>query len=255
MVRIIKSILKISLASLAILFAGQSQAMEQEYDGKYWYATFSDQISLEEIVKNHTVSPEVAVTLDDLFNKEALQKNIDNGTVKKLAKNIYESSALPEHIIKKHGAARLIGALAIQQCADEYHCDAVKIPIKKAYIDQQANDYAVEPKIIVANAPFSLQQIQQLVIIIQKTGYFDVHDKNIVNTAQGIAYFIDTEPGAFEFGKMSFPPEPAYLLLLLKRLTYLPMEPDAQKWLAKTIEEKEKSMPKVIHFENITFCG
>jgi|GEM_PF-4018396 hypothetical protein len=255
MSKIVKNILKISLASLAILFADQSQAMEQEYDGKYWYATFCDQISLEELVENHGVSPEVAALITNLFNKDTLKKNLDNGTLKKVAKNIYESSALSEHIIKKHGAARLIGALAIQQCADEYHCDAIKIPLKKAYIDEQGNDYAVEPKIIVANAPFSLQQIQQLVIIIQKTGYFDIHDKNIVNTAQGIAYFIDTEPGAFDFGKVAFPPEPAYLLLLLKRLTYLPMESDAKEWLIKRIEDKEKSVPKVIHFGNITFCG
>jgi hypothetical protein len=33
------------------------------------------------------------------------------------------------------------------------------------------------------------------------------------------------------------------------------MESDAKEWLIKRIEDKEKSVPKVIHFGNITFCG
>lgn len=247
MSKLIKKILKISLASLAILLTSRSYGMEQGYDGKYWYATFCDQISLEKIVNDHSVSPEIAAVINDLFNKDTLQKNLDNGTLKKLSKKTYESSGLPHHIIKENGAARLIGALAIDQCAHEFNCDAVKTPIKKVSIDERGNDYAFEPKIPTTADPFSLKQIQQLVIIIEKTGYFDIHDKNIMNTAQGIAYFIDTEPNAFEHGNKQFPPQPAYLLSLLNRLHYLPMERNAKEWLKKTIEDRKQSIPKIIH--------
>lgn len=221
---IFKNLLKISLISLAILMASQSHTMELE--GKYWYANFKEQMPLEEILKNHKISPEVA---------EVINKNLK--ALKKIAGGAYELSALPNTIIKEDGINRVIGSICIQQCANEYHLDAVKAPTKKVCLSAYPANYAVEPKINITRDPFSLKQIQQICIIIEQTGYFDIHGGNIVNTKNGIAYFIDTEETSFLWANKS-PIKPSILLKLLEDLKKCPMEPEAKEWLEQTIKYK-----------------
>ncbi len=240
----------ISLASLAILFAGQSQPMEQECAGKYWYTNFRKQMPFEEILKKYKVSLEVEMIINDLFAGTNYTKNIANGSLKRLLydnNKVYESYRLPNTVIK-YGADRIIGALAIQQCAAEFNCDAVKTPIKKAYIDEQGIGYVVEPKVSIVSDPFSLKQIKQLCIVIEKTGYADGHNENIVNSVQRIAYILDTEPRSFDYCTVD-PKETKTASCThsfnLKRLSRLSMENDARKWLEQRIKEKKLMLAKL----------
>ncbi len=166
MSKLFKNMLKISLALFAILCAGQSHAMELK--GKYWYANFSNQMPLDEIIKNHKVSPEVEKEINETYKQDLLA-----GKLKQLApRGIYELLT-PANTIIKIGFDRVIGSLAIQQCADENHYDAVKTSIKKVYQDASGNWYTIVPKIESVDEPFSKIQVKQFYKITIKTGYTD----------------------------------------------------------------------------------
>jgi hypothetical protein len=93
---------------------------------------------------------------------------------------------------------RIINAIYLQNVIDTHHLDCCMVPEK--YLCKVDNDYHVVCQTLPINRLYAksltLQEVQQLAIIAQETGYGDWHTGNIVRCHGKIA-FIDTENLSF----------------------------------------------------------
>lgn len=220
--------LLIYIASIAAFF-GSSQAME--INNKYFYAEYEKRTPDEELVKKYTANPEFMAHVTAEMNKA----------------EAWWTSKGPYVFKYNNAISRVRGSLLIRECAQEFDLDAISAPEKFFKIRDGKIVTTSDGPIVFArgiksnNIPFSLKQIQQLCIIAEKTGLADIHDGNIFNSQEGIAYTIDTEirsfcvPGnlgccATEYNFVTF-------LERMKKL--LTMEDEAKDWLAQEIESQK----------------
>ena len=244
--KILKKLLIPSLVSLAILIAGQSQAMEKSEKDKFWYTNFREQMPLATVIEQHKISSEM---------EEVINKTLVSGNFKLIKDYIFELPTVPSIIIKgeccDEGAERVIGSLCINQCAAALNLDAVKAPIKLVYRDKNGKHCAVMEKVNQSQNLFSLKQMQQMYIISKRTGYIDIKGDNIVNTNKGIVYFIDTERSAFrqdDHTSFLLQQHGGIINIKLEVLNRLywnllsSYDEQAKQWLKQTIEKKESKI-------------
>lgn len=227
--------LLLPIASLAILISGQSQAMEKANKGNYWYATSVEKSITNSEMSKHQADPQT----QEIMNRDLHQ-------LKHKIRDVYELQSLAQTIIKKNGINRIIGSLCVKQCIEDDHLDAIKVPNKKLYFDGMGNDYVIEPEINIVEHPLSLKQIQQLYTVVKQTGYKDNHNGNIVNTAEGVAYIIDTGPGSFmrNISYEQYRKEvqdhftlPHFIHALIAMEFNLTMDSKAQEWITQKIQK------------------
>jgi len=252
--KIIKKLLIPSLASLAILIAGNSQAMEKPNKPNYNYWEYKKQFTEEALIANNQV---------DATTKEILDKDWDKQTelnLQQLPKHVRamvlecwgclaRTTVLEEHgLILKNGVSRIIGSQLINKCAAENNL-AVRAPVKKCYMRDDLVHIIVS-KIKPSDRPFSLKQIRDLYKIAKLTGLQDMHAGNIFNTQEGEVVIVDTEHRSFLNYWFGLPHNPLLSLVPgLVTLTTVPMEPTAKEWLSKKIERiTEKEMLKATDY-------
>lgn len=231
--KIVKNLL-LPIAALAILIAGDAQAMEKPMTAAPECQEYLKTLTNEELLKNYSVSPELKKVLDqipDIALKYRRHKPVEvhcDGKYRLFLLKMEKSDISPSN-------SRVVGSLIIRKCARENNL-AVNAPIKRLY-ERNGKLFTFAEKIESIQNPFSLKQIIDIYKTFKKTGYNDFFGKNnIFNTISGIAYFIDTE-----FISFHLPFDKSFVLtLLLRRLN---PDQEAKQWLAQKIEKnalKEK---------------
>lgn len=203
---------------------------------KYAYAQFIKKMSAAEIFKNHTVNPELEHKIKDALAKRAYVQKTYHPHVIKLIDLPYILKSPNQRYSQSNEELlrRIVGSLCINQCAQELNLDVVKAPIKKVITIN--NKYYVVCEKVTFNKKilFSLKQIKQVYKIAKRTGYYDIHYNNLVNTAEGIAYLLDTEPVSF-LQHLSLRGLADILADLKKMHSY--MEPAANAWIDQKIQK------------------
>lgn len=240
--KILKKLLIPSLASLAILFIGQSRAMEKEKPN-YYYWDYKKQFTNEELIANNQVDATTKKILDKDWYKQTelnlqqLPKHVKE-MVLEYSGCLARTTVLEEHgLILKNGLSRIIGSQLINKCATENNL-AVRAPVKKCYMRGDLIKI-IATKIKPSDRPFSLKQIRDLYKIAKLTDLQDMHAGNIFNTQEGEAVVVDTEYGSFMSEYFELPRNPLWSLIpgLKDMQSTLPIEPEAKEWLDKKIEK------------------
>lgn len=230
---------KITHSLLFSLFAGLAPAFSaiaaEAPKNPYAYENFKQRFSKEELMANHSVSPEL---------KAALDAEYPNGNPP------VNTSCLNDYFIKQE-RGRVIGSLLIRECAQAHNLNLVSAPIKKLYTSKKGKLRTIAQKINPSGSLFSLLQIMQLYKISKLTGFRDIQEFNIFNTQEGIAYVIDTEEG-FSFIKDYLTHDKNFVAIFkrrtLKNCLQLRITPEAKEWVKKKIAKYETRTEEEIFY-------
>lgn len=236
--------LLLPIAAIAA-FAGNSHGMEKPKKHSYNFWEYCEKFTEKQVIEQNLVDEKTKEILDrDLPHVTGIDtKNLPKHILEKLDEysfGLMRNSALEQHqLLIKYDVSRVLGSQLIKKCAAENNLDAVSAPIKKCYIDRRHNyeqTLIIVPKIQPSAKLFSLKQIQQLYRLAKLTGFQDFHAANIYNTDSGIAYAVDTEYKSF-MNQYRIPSSHPLCSLVpgLEKLSEVPMESDAQKWIDKKI--------------------
>lgn len=161
------------------------------------------------LIQNYAVDTELEAILDE-----------HSSELYKLIKNTYDQQQrhghgvwifdwLPDHYVK-YDLARLDGLLHIKECIKKYHLDLLSVPKKRLYHIKKRprtlsnQNYAIvipTVKEIEDPQPLTLEQVQQLCVLVHKTYYVDAKRNNYIQVADGTLCLIDTE-GTFDRSKL-----------------------------------------------------
>ena len=212
----------LTITSLAILFAGQNQAMEKPNNH---FLNYIKTASNQELLEKYSVSPELKNALDKA--QFISWKNCHELTC--ISHDGKDKSYIKKYDPLLPAQSRLPGSLLIRKCAEENGLN-VSSPIKLLY-EKDGQRYIIAEAITPISDPFSLKQIQHIYITCKKTNYRDIATiGNILNTKDGIVYFVDTEPRSFGLRNSS--------QILLEIITRLELNDDATQWVTEKIDKK-----------------
>ncbi len=104
------------------------------------------------------------------------------------------------------GIERLINAERLRKCIEIHNLFCLKVPRK--YVYRINDEIFVFAECIgggsvgnnVSNRDLTLEEIKQLTILIEETGFSDIHSDNIIRDNENKLVFIDTESKSFSMG-------------------------------------------------------
>lgn len=160
---------------------------------------------------------------------------------------------LPEGILTKNmcekgnDIRRIINADRMRACIAQYKLNRLHVPYK--YLVKKEDGYHVYAERIINHdpkEPLSLQVVQQLTTLVEKTGYIDLHPGNIFFDEQGDVYLIDTEDRSFGMFGKGFGSERCFngLQWYFTRSCAVKLAPDALEWF---------NQRKMLYTQNQTF--
>lgn len=205
-------------------FVGTTCAMEQP--DKYVFENYSKQFTPDDF-KKYQVSPELKLALDQRFEMRNIIHNQGINSTRRFTLN-------NQTYFAKLDTSRIIGTQLINELAQEYGLK-IKAPFKSIYESLNGKEYVIVPETTSVQRPFSLAQIQDIYKAIQVSLYQDTHGGNLLNTQEGIVYFIDTQGTSFS-RKTEWNSQNQALTLDILKAT-VSMTDEAKAWLSKKIEQ------------------
>lgn len=205
-------------------FSGIICAMEQP--DTYLFQNYCERFTPAHL-KKYQVSPELKAALDQRFQERNIIHNQMINTYRKFTLN-------NQTYFAKLDTSRIIGVQLINELAQEYGLK-IKAPTKSIYESLNGKEYVIVPEITCVQRPFSLAQIQDIYKAIQVSLYQDTHGGNLLNTQEGLVYFIDTQGTSFSRKTEWNSQSQALTLDILKGTAS--MTDEAKVFLSKKIEE------------------
>ena len=146
------------------------------------------------------------------------------------------------NLFVKTGIDRLKGREIILAAIAKYNCDLILVPQKYAY-EYQGRTLVVAEEVIstAIYQPFNLEQVKQICTIAKKSGYHDIHRKNLQQTPDGKVTFIDTEMKGFwsRYDAMNKLKKCTNRMKSLSQIKRLPMPLEAKEYVADEIKVEE----------------
>ena len=141
--------------------------------------------------------------------------------------------------IKRDDVTRLTGMELIRTAAQDHSCHNVTVPNKHRYTRPNGVSFIVAEEIIPKDPQlFTLELIKEVYQVAKITGYNDLNSGNIKVTHEGKIAFIDTDDYGFQKPFKSHNEK----LDLLWNMRQLPMNDEAEAYIAKKFAAKEASI-------------
>lgn len=161
--------------------------------------------SENDTIKNYIVEDSLKQILDahshDMLS--SFNRCEEDVCIKK--QSVYEFHWLPGYLVKLQ-STRIHGMEMLRTCIKQYALDLLVVPEKRLYhVNGRADSFkkrnyvVIVPKIenVTFQCKFNLQEVQQICILIQKSGYDDLHAGNLKRLSDKRIIIIDTETFAF----------------------------------------------------------